>query len=314
MDQTGFQDSFVREFIRPAGVSSGGDANSSGHGKEPGGPNAIKSELSPAPSEVSPALGKRRAASPPVTEVKEGRREVAADHDGHIWTERERRKRMRNMFTHLHALLPQLPLKVDKATIVDEAAKQIMALQTAIHNLEKLKQERQLLLSSAARPNDGDLSCIFSSEIPQAAAGRDHSDHGRGFVPAPGSNKHHYHGDQNVITVQPYLATANNVDDVGGGGGVNYEGWWSSANVSLSVCGEDAHVSVCCEGKIGLLSAICYVMEKYKIEVLSAHVSSPHRLRTMLMIHARVTSGYAIQFPVEEIYRQAAEEILLLCG
>ncbi|KAJ6754746.1 hypothetical protein OIU79_027376 [Salix purpurea] len=27
----------------------------------------------------------------------------------HIWTERERRKKMRTMFSNLHALLPQLP-------------------------------------------------------------------------------------------------------------------------------------------------------------------------------------------------------------
>lgn len=35
-----------------------------------------------------------------------------SDHDIHIWTERERRKKMRNMFANLHALLPQLPPKV----------------------------------------------------------------------------------------------------------------------------------------------------------------------------------------------------------
>ena len=35
-----------------------------------------------------------------------------ADHELHIWTERERRKKMRNMFASLHALLPQLPSKV----------------------------------------------------------------------------------------------------------------------------------------------------------------------------------------------------------
>ncbi|CAN1274219.1 Transcription factor bHLH95 [Linum perenne] len=29
----------------------------------------------------------------------------------HIWTERERRKRMRSMFTNLHTLLPHLPSK-----------------------------------------------------------------------------------------------------------------------------------------------------------------------------------------------------------
>lgn len=35
-----------------------------------------------------------------------------SDHEIHIWTERERRKKMRNMFANLHALLPQLPAKV----------------------------------------------------------------------------------------------------------------------------------------------------------------------------------------------------------
>lgn len=34
------------------------------------------------------------------------------DHEMHIWTERERRKKMKNMFASLHALLPHLPSKV----------------------------------------------------------------------------------------------------------------------------------------------------------------------------------------------------------
>lgn len=35
-----------------------------------------------------------------------------SEHEMHIWTERERRKKMRNMFSSLHSLLPQLPAKV----------------------------------------------------------------------------------------------------------------------------------------------------------------------------------------------------------
>jgi hypothetical protein len=35
------------------------------------------------------------------------------DHEMHILTERERRKKMRNMFASLHASLPQLPSKVN---------------------------------------------------------------------------------------------------------------------------------------------------------------------------------------------------------
>lgn len=43
---------------------------------------------------------------------EEGKEGGESDHDIHIWTERERRKKMRNMFANLHALLPQLPPKV----------------------------------------------------------------------------------------------------------------------------------------------------------------------------------------------------------
>lgn len=41
-----------------------------------------------------------------------------SEHEMHIWTERERRKKMRNMFSSLHALLPQLPAKVSKIYII----------------------------------------------------------------------------------------------------------------------------------------------------------------------------------------------------
>lgn len=46
-------------------------------------------------------------------EGRAGKGSGESDHDVHIWTERERRKKMRNMFANLHALLPQLPPKVD---------------------------------------------------------------------------------------------------------------------------------------------------------------------------------------------------------
>ncbi|CAI0447343.1 unnamed protein product [Linum tenue] len=42
---------------------------------------------------------------------KEGKPICESDHGVHIWTERERRKKMRNMFANLHSLLPQLPPK-----------------------------------------------------------------------------------------------------------------------------------------------------------------------------------------------------------
>ena len=37
-------------------------------------------------------------------------------HEMHIWNERERRKKIRNMFASLHALLPDLPSKVNSCS------------------------------------------------------------------------------------------------------------------------------------------------------------------------------------------------------
>ncbi|KAI3912585.1 hypothetical protein MKW92_039077 [Papaver armeniacum] len=48
-----------------------------------------------------------------------------------------KKKKMRNMFSNLHALLPQLHAKADKSTIVDEAVNYIKTLQ---HSLQKQKQ------------------------------------------------------------------------------------------------------------------------------------------------------------------------------
>ena len=41
-----------------------------------------------------------------------GKDEKYREHEMHILTERKRRKKMSNMFSNLHALLPQLPSKV----------------------------------------------------------------------------------------------------------------------------------------------------------------------------------------------------------
>ncbi|ERN08698.1 hypothetical protein AMTR_s00017p00226990 [Amborella trichopoda] len=65
-----------------------------------------------------------------------------SDHEIHIWTERERRKKMRTMFSNLHSLLPQLPAKADKSTIVDEAVNYIKSLQKSLQALQKQKTEK----------------------------------------------------------------------------------------------------------------------------------------------------------------------------
>lgn len=47
--------------------------------------------------------------------VKDGKCQES-DHEMHTWIERERRKKMSDLFAGLHALLPQLPSKVNSSS------------------------------------------------------------------------------------------------------------------------------------------------------------------------------------------------------
>ncbi|KOM52058.1 hypothetical protein LR48_Vigan09g071700 [Vigna angularis] len=60
----------------------------------------------------------------------------------HLSIERGRRKKMKEMFDDLSALLPQLPSKADKATVVNEAVDYIKVLQETLEKLERKKEER----------------------------------------------------------------------------------------------------------------------------------------------------------------------------
>ncbi|XP_020236627.1 transcription factor bHLH95 [Cajanus cajan] len=65
-----------------------------------------------------------------------------SDHEMHLSIERERRKKMNDMYSSLQALLPPRPSKADKSTIVDEAVNYIKDLEQTREKLEKQKQEK----------------------------------------------------------------------------------------------------------------------------------------------------------------------------
>lgn len=82
-------------------------------------------ENQPLPSQPSQPLEIHTSTAKNVTKGRKRTRrddknhlEESPDHEIHIWTERERRKKMRDMFSKLHALLPQLPPKVYDLIII----------------------------------------------------------------------------------------------------------------------------------------------------------------------------------------------------
>ncbi|CAK7329896.1 unnamed protein product [Dovyalis caffra] len=221
-----------------------------------------------------------------VGEVKEGKGGDESDHETHIWTERERRKKMRTMFSNLHALLPQLPPKADKSTVVDEAVNYIKTLQQTLQKLQKEKLERV----------QGAMS--FGYE-PSMIAPQKQADSREAFLADQGSS------NNLAISTTKSLPSVSRYP-------VLFQ-TWTSSNVVLNICGDEAQISVCSPKKQGLFTTICYVFEKHNVEVLSAHVSSDcNRSMYMIQTHASGASSdqFGETFPVEEVYKQVACEIM----
>ncbi|KAK9135926.1 hypothetical protein Syun_015256 [Stephania yunnanensis] len=243
-----------------------------------------------------------------------------SDHEIHIWTERERRKKMRNMFSNLHALLPQLPPKADKSTIVDEAVNYIKTLQ---HTLQKLQKQKLEMLRGAATTTttttmqyepsmlaglqtapltiNTTISTTTSTSRESFMADRVSSrDHSTDVISATNMNTTLMTSSASPSippAVVPSPACLRS---------------WSSPNVVLNVSGNDAQINICAPKKPGLLDAVLFVLEKHQIEVVTAHISSDY-YRSMYMIHAnanRTWDQFQGALLVEEVYKLAVDEIL----
>ncbi|XVF36301.1 hypothetical protein REPUB_Repub19eG0046600 [Reevesia pubescens] len=215
-----------------------------------------------------------------------------SEHDMHIWTERERRKKMRNMFSSLHALLPQLPAKADKSTIVDEAVTYIKNLQQTLQTLQKQKLEKLRISSTMV---DYEQSSIITSQMQ-----------------APESSEA-FLTDQGPITNNYPMSTVDMSQTFAAQISPACFQTWFSPNVVINMCGDDAQISVCSQRKPGILATILYILEKHQLEVVSAHISSDQYL-SMYMIHVHA-GGASDQFSeplsVEETFKLAAGEMNL---
>ncbi|EEF52378.1 conserved hypothetical protein [Ricinus communis] len=212
-----------------------------------------------------------------------------SEHEAHILTERERRKKMRTMFTNLHALLPQLPAKADKSTIVDEAIKYVRTLEETLQTLEKQRQEK---LQGATFADSSEPSVITVQT--EAVESRE------AFLAIQGPSKNYPRA-----TKMPHMLPVSLTPAC-------FQTWFSP-NVVMNMCGDDAQISVCSVKKPGLLTSIVYILQKHKLDVVSAHISSD-QFRSIYMIHAHA-GGACGQYPealsVEDTFKLAAGEMNL---
>ena len=155
-------------------------------------------------------------------------------------------------------------MQADKSTIVEKAVNHIQKLQNTFEKLEHEKLKRL---------QEHNVRCMSSQKFTNA-----------------GNNWEKYQGDQGSTHNSSSIASTthgtnplmvnNNIPT----GFVT----WSSPNVIVNVCGENAHISVCCPKKSGLFTFICYILGKHGIEIVSAQASSD-QFRSMFMIQAHVS-------------------------
>ncbi|XP_061356256.1 transcription factor bHLH95 [Gastrolobium bilobum] len=224
-------------------------------------------------------------------EARHGKR-LESEHEMHIWTERERRKKMRNMFASLHALLPQLPSKADKSTIVDEAVSYIKNLEQTLEKLEKQKQERLQSVSTF-----GCESSVMNSQWHPY-------DSRQAFITAnqgPSNN------------VSSAMVTSNPSNSLSSPEQPIAFQTWTSPNVVLNICGDEAQFCIWAAKKPGLFTTIAFVLEKHNIDVISANIlCNGNGNGYMILARAkRASHSFSGANSVEETYRQAAGEIMI---
>ena len=161
--------------------------------------------------------------------------------------------------------MPYICTQADKSTIVDEAVNYIKTLQNSLIKLQKQRHEMQKSATSV----DCEQSIITSQAL--ASDTRETS-----LAASDGSLKNYF----SLPTNKPNLLSLPTSP-------LCFQTWFSP-NVVVSMCGNEAHISVCSPRKPGLLATIFYIMEKHKLDVLSAHISSTQQ-RSMYMIHAHVS-------------------------
>ncbi|KAL6899194.1 hypothetical protein ACP4OV_005852 [Aristida adscensionis] len=297
-------------------VVNGGEGGSAR--ASPAVPATMSKGKRPAPDAAADGEGKSRgkgwASDGDAAAIAAGDAERA-----HIITERERRKKMKTMFGNLQALLPHVPERSDKATVVAEAIAYIKALEGTVVKLEQRKREIALARQAAAaeamagagssssplEPHAAQAAAVLAAPVPLP--------HGHGWGGAP---RQHQHQQRQLL---PAAAAAARAAPPAGlapvtAGPVGFQSW-SGPNVVLSVSNDDAYISVCAPRRAGVLTLVLAVLDKYGIDIVTTQVSCDG-LRSMFTIHGRVmprASNQVREPPIssEDIFKLAVSEIMV---
>ena len=152
-------------------------------------------------------------------------------------------------------------VQVDKSTIVNEAVNYIKTLE---HTLETLQKQRIEKLQNGMIV-EYEVPLLITSQTEELKLKEE-------FLANKESSKNFLMSTKTCQSclIPPCFQT------------------WSSPNVVLNLCGDDAQISVCSPRKPGLLATIFKILEKHKLNVVSAHISSDN-CRSLYMIHAHVS-------------------------
>ncbi|PUZ76019.1 hypothetical protein GQ55_1G257600 [Panicum hallii var. hallii] len=221
-----------------------------------------------------------------------GKSPLAADDNGelkvHIIMERERRRRMKDMFNTLHELMPHVSNKVDKATLVGETINFIKTLEETKAQLEKKKLEQALARQDTAEAAAAGAS---SFSVPRTAHGMAALSDGWDPVPL----------QQPAAPAAAPLAAA--------AGPIGFQ-TWSTPNVVLSVLNDEAIINVCAPRQRGMLTMVVSVLSKHGIDVISIQVGADDA-QSFFTIYTRVNGAGGENLSAEDVYKLAVSEIMV---
>lgn len=154
-------------------------------------------------------------------------------------------------------------MQADKSTTIDEAVVYIKHLQQVLDILEQRKQQLE-----KGSNNANATGCDAAAAAAPAAVAQ---------------SREAFMADQGGPGLMPVgVAGPSN-------GGLAAFKTWNSPNVVLNVCGLEAHINIACgPNKPGVLTALLLLMDRFNLDVVSAHVSSGPTSR-IFMVHLRVS-------------------------